>query len=266
MWPACRLQARIVRALTYHLVGVVGTLPLRLLSSEQWRPPIDEDEWNALTGVWASWFGSFDEMSLYRPPQSDRTGFAGLLLKEGRGVGFVKSRPGWDFGPEAKLIETASRARSFTTPSLVGVSTGPEWSTMGLTALQRGLHSARLPTPPNAVAEEISGLLDQFIPPEPEHGHWMVMHGDMGPWNLRYLDDIGFILFDWELSRRAPPGADILFHTVASRAMRLGGASELRGLEEAARFWKAEIPRRFADTTDDQRLASEMLAGLRRLS
>lgn len=266
MWPACRRGARALRALMYHLVGAMGSSPLRLMTTESWQRPIDEEDWEAMIEVWAEWFEPFDKMVLYRPPQADRTGFAALLLKEGRGVGFVKCRREWDFAGEANLIEAVAGARSFTTPKVVGVSTGPVWSTMGLTALQSRLHSARLPRAPVAVAEEVSGLLDHILPGDPGNTHWEVIHGDMGPWNLRYHRDIGPILFDWELGRRAPPGADIVFHTAASKAMGLTTGTELTGMAEAAQFWMTEIPSRFADTSQDRRLASEMLAELRRMS
>jgi aminoglycoside phosphotransferase (APT) family kinase protein len=92
------------------------------------------------------------------------------------------------------------------------------------------------------------------------------MHGDMGPWNLRHLDGFGAILFDWELARRGPPGADVAFHLAASRAMRIRTDTDLRGLDEAASFWMEEIPRRFAASASDQSLAESMLSELRMLS
>lgn len=259
-------MARFARSLAYHSVQLLGTFPIRLISSIEWEAPVDPALWNRLSGLWAGWFGPFDEVALYRPRQEERLGFAALLLEAGTEVGFVKWRADWDFGPEASLIEVLSGARSFITPSLVGVTTDSGWSTIGLTPLAIGLHSARLPGSPVDLATEISELLDAHIPADPEHKQWEPMHGDMGPWNLRHLDPQGAILFDWELARRAPPGADVVFHVAASRAMRLSGDTDMTGYDEAVSFWVEEIPRRFADSTSDQRLAASMLAELRRLS
>jgi hypothetical protein len=241
-------------------------LPHRLISSVQWTTPVDTTLWNQLSAIWVDWFGRFDEVALYRPRQEGRLGFAALLLDGGNGVGFVKWRADWDFEPEAALIEVASTARSFTTPALTGISSGPGWSTIGLVPIPPGLHSARLRGSPADIAAEVSDLLDPFMAGDSEHQHWRPMHGDMGPWNLRYLDGSGGILFDWELARRGPPGADVAFHFAASRAMRIRADTDLRGLEEAAGFWIEEIPRRFPGSARDQRLAESMLSELRRLS
>ncbi len=266
MWSACRPMARIVRSLTYHSVRLIGTSPIRLISSVEWETPVDTALWNRLSGVWAGWFGPFDEVALYRPRQEGRFAFAALLLEGGNEVGFVKWRADWDFEPEARLIEVVSGARSFTTPSLVGISTDPGWSTIGLAAIKSGLHSARLRGSPVPPAVEISDLLDPLIPPDPEHEHWKPMHGDMGPWNLRHLDGCGPILFDWELAQRGPPGADVVFHMAASRAMHLSSDTDSSIFDEAARFWADEIPRRFAGSASDQRLADSMLSELGRFS
>jgi len=266
MWSACRPAARALRTVTYHAVGLIGTMPLRLLSREEWRPPVDAATWNDLTDIWSGWFGPFDEMSLYRPRQAERAGFAGLLLNESTGVGFVKCRPDWDFQPEAAVISLASGARSYQTPSLVGVTTRSGWATMGLSPIVGGLHRARLPSPPTSVAKETADLLSKLHPPISEKSHWVPMHGDMGPWNLRHHDDVGYILFDWENSRLGPPGADLVFHTVACRAMGIRGAGDVDGFDEAAAFWLAEIPRRFGRASTDQRLAAQMVDELNRLS
>ena len=237
---------------------------MRLLPSVEWEAPVEPSLWNELSSLWAGWFGRFDEVALYRPPQEPRAGFAALLLSEGNQLGFVKWRADWDFEPEARSIEVVSGAQSFTTPSLAGVSTVPTWSTIGLAPVTSGLHSPRLRESPVDLAAEISNLLDPIIPPDPEHDEWEPMHGDMGPWNLRHLDGTGPILFDWEFACRAPPGADVVFHVAASRAMRMRSDIDSRTLREAAGFWVEEIPSRFAGSARDQRLAESMLSELRR--
>jgi hypothetical protein len=259
-------MARIARSVTYHTVGLLGTFPYRLLPRVEWTTPVDRALWDHLSALWVGWFGPFDEVALSRPRQEGRQGFAALLLHEGDEVGFVKWRGDWDFEPEAELIQAASNARSFTTPTLAGISTDPAWSTIGLAPIPGGLHSARLRGSPADIAAEISELLDPVMTGDPEHDRWKPMHGDMGPWNLRHVDRYGAILFDWELARRGPPGADVAFHLAASRAMHIRTETDPRGLDEAARFWIEEIPRRFAESARDQRLADSMLSELSRLS
>jgi hypothetical protein len=266
MWSACRPAARVARSLTFHAVGLLGTFPYRLMSPVDLAPPVDPALWDHLSTLWVGWFGRFDEVALYRPRQEQRTGFAALLLDRGNQVGFVKWRADWDFKSEAALIDIAAGARSFTTPPLAGFSTEPGWSTIGLGTIPRGLHSPRLRQSPAVIAAEITDLLDPLMAGDPGHEHWKPMHGDMGPWNLRHLDGSGAILFDWELARRGPPGADVAFHVAASRAMRIRTDTDLSGLGEAARFWVEEIPLRFAKTASDQRLAESMLSELSKLS
>jgi hypothetical protein len=251
--------------MAYHFVGVTGAAPLKLISAEEWHPPLDSDLWKRLTEQWSKWFGPFDELAFYRPRQDERSGFAGLLLTEGVGLGFVKWKPGDGLLEEAGVVDVVSGASSFTAPSLVGVSSSPDWSTMGLSPFPPGLHTARLSTPPNQVAAEVSELLDPMIPIDQEHPHWRAMHGDMGPWNLRRLRGQGNILFDWELTRRAPPGADLVFHWAASRATGLRAGHDVSGCAEAAHFWIGEIPNRFATGPEDQRLASAMLDEIKKL-
>lgn len=265
MWSACRVGARAMRSIAYHFVGVAGTAPLRLISAEEWHPPVDSELWGRLTEQWSEWFGPFDELALYRPRQEGRSGFAGMLLNGGVGLGFVKWRPDDGLLGEASLVDVVSGASTFTAPSLVGVSNSPDWSTMGLSPFPPGLHTARLPAPPNQVSAEVAQLLDPIIPIDQAHLHWTAMHGDMGPWNLRYLKGKGPFLFDWELARRAPPGADLVFHWAGSRAMGLRAGHDVGGCEEAARFWIDEIPGRFATAPNDQRLASEMLEAVKKL-
>lgn len=265
IWWACRPAARALRSTAYHTVGLLGTLPMRLMSSEEWRPPVEASVWEQMTGVWSTWFGPFDELALHRPPQAERKGFAALLLNEGQSIGFVKCRPDWDFAPEASVIEVVSNAKSFKTASLVGLTSMSGWAMMGLTPIGPGLHTARLRRSPEAVTRETSELLTSIHPTLPEKSHWEPMHGDMGPWNLRYLSGEGFVLFDWEHSRRGPPGADLVFHAAACAAMGLPRPRDLNRYGEAAAFWIEEIPRRFGSTSTDQRMATQMLGELNRL-
>lgn len=263
MWSACRTRARGLRAAAYHGVGLVGTLPLRLGPTVEWRPPMGSDLWREMTDVWSNWFGRFDAIALYRPPQSERAGFAALLLEDGVGVGFVKCRPDWDFGPEADVLDVAAKASSFTSPAPAGVVRLSDWSAMGLSALSPGLHRARLGIPANEIALEIADLLGDVCPPSEDKTHWVPMHGDMGPWNLRHLRRVGAVLFDWEHTRRGPPGSDLIFHRVACIAMGIPTVDDSSGdFGEAVEYWIDEIPRRFASSSTDQRLAGQMLREL----
>lgn len=120
------------------------------------------------------------------------------------------------------------------------------------------------------VVEDIPKSLDGLLPrPMNIPAHWVQLHGDFVPWNLRESRDHRLWLVDWEDAGWGPPLADAVRYLVADRSLR--GTAPLEtarimqrtfhgapiDLEEIANFWlqhhnfrpgngERELPRRKA--------------------
>lgn len=257
-------MARGLAAAVDLLAIAVGSRPLRMLGPTAWAPPLGDERWAEVVDLCLEWFGPFDSAAVYRPRQTERSGAAILLLRQGTGVGFVKLRPQESFEREVEVLGALAGSQTFRVPEVRGLeAVGGGWVVLGLTAVGTGRMSPRLSKPPHEIAAEVSRRLAkvQFTGGD-ARSHWAPMHGDMGPWNLRRDRHGGTVLYDWEHVALAPPGADLVFHSAACRAMHIGGSADVTGLDEAQEYWLTEIPRRFGSGSTDQRLAREMLASL----
>jgi hypothetical protein len=265
MWAACRPLARLAYRTVYHLVGILGPAPM--MARDYWHPPVDPDHWSDMLAGWRSWFGRFDSMAVYSPRQAERNGMALMLLRGDQAVGFVKLRPDADFSTEIRVLKAVSDSRSFLAPEVVGGGTEGGWEMLGLSAIGGHLHSPRLRRPPREVADEIGALLSPLWSNDREGipRHWVPMHGDMGPWNLRQPPRGRPILFDWEHARLGPPGGDLVFHAAACAALHIRGAFRPREAYEAIEFWRKEIRLRFGAGHRDRTLARQMIEVLDRM-
>lgn len=261
LWSASRLRARVVQRAFWLVGGVLGPalIPGRRHRTVEAIPGEVERDHGA---AWRQWFGGWDEQAVYRPSQTERTGVALLLLREGLPRGFVKVRPAWDAGPEQRATGRLREAETFTAPTVVGLHSAGGWTSLGFTALPGRIHSPRVSAPIQAISEEVSDLvqLDSPCPPG-----WRPMHGDMGPWNLRRMPGIGPVLFDWEDVGPAPPNADVVFYFAAAKAVGLPVREDVDLNEAAVAFWRDRISQRFGAGRRDDRLADAMLQALVRL-
>lgn len=251
MWSATRPRARLLQhgyrllALTFGAHAIPGRRVELDLSLGRELRHLHEEEWRR-------WFGEFDSVAVLRPSQSERGGFAVLLQADDRNLGFVKCRPNWDPAREIESIERVAAATTFSAPRVVGSSDFGEWTSVGYTALERGIHSPVVRASVSDISTEVSELLASRISGDGQG--WLPMHGDMGPWNLRWLNGRA-VLIDWEHVGVAPPHADLVFHHVTARAMHLRSSIELSRYLEACDYWEKEIRRRFGQDRRDQRLA-----------
>lgn len=262
LWSATRPRARALQRGLSMACDLLGprALPGRRMA---WSYPTSEAVLRAHQSAWNRWFGPHDDVAVYRPSQTHRTGMALLLVSGGSPTGFVKFRRDWDPRTEVEAMGRLEHAQTFVSPKVVGVHDGGGWTSVGFAALPPRIHSPRV-GPVRSIVEEVSELtsLGGAVPPSPG---WRPMHGDMGPWNLRTMPGIGPVLFDWEHVAYAPPYADLVFHAAASAAVGLGVSGSLSDHGEAVAFWQNEIPRRFGGERRDARLAGEMLRALLRL-
>jgi hypothetical protein len=229
---------------------------------------MEAETWQALRSEWTAALGPFNGLAVHERIQTSRSGFAALLLSDGRPIGFVKVRDG-DDSPlrnefEAMTLMHAASPESFEIPRPLGLATLGGWSYLLTSALRPDPH--RMPVDPpvgNVVAEVRAGLAS--LPRAPGiPDHWEPMHGDFTPWNLRQRTDGTLFLIDWEDAGWAPPGADDMYYWVVCSALDV--ATEMPVVNEEVRgFWWQHLsgPDRDAQTADsDFRLRTKMLSVL----
>lgn len=199
----------------YAAVRVLGpaVLPGR---RGAWEDPVDHATWEDLLAQWADAYGSWNGVALYRRPQEGRSGFSVLLLRDGRGVGFVRVTSAAERARSEYLVLRgvhAAHPHTFRVTRPIGWGSAGEWFWVGsesapnypLGAVSRG--SVR-----EEVAEEISAILDDVLVRNGSiPNHWRGSHGDLSPWNLRTEWRGAVRVIDWEDARFAPPGVDHLY-------------------------------------------------------
>ena len=101
------------------------------------------------------------------------------------------------------------------------------------------------------VADDIPSALAGLLPrPSDAPRHWIPVHGDFVPWNLRQSVGGQLWLVDWEDAWWGPPGADLVRYLVACESLR-------RSAPEAA----ARAAHREIDSRIDLGGRGELLAG-----
>lgn len=238
LWPACRASAVWARRLAHAGVRMAGAriLPGR---SRTWIPPTGTGIWRRLLARWGRDVGAVGSWSVYERPQVEREGFAALLLADGRPRGFAKVRSveapvvrEWEAMRAARRLEPTS----FDVPRPLSTGREEGWHWWLSEPLPMGLHAPPRDPPLTAITAEIVEALEGLPRPEGTPEHWIPMHGDLTPWNLRESTN-GLILIDWEDAGWGPPGADEVLYRAVEAA--LGG--ELRRVpdaREAIDFWR----------------------------
>ncbi|KNY05445.1 phosphotransferase [Microbacterium sp. GCS4] len=182
----------------------------------RWTPPLPEEVWSGLLEEWTSHVGRVDSVAVYHRPQTGRVGLSALLLREGRGVGFVRvSNDVARVNHEARVVRALNRARpeTFRVAELVAAEdvNGLGWM-LSESVPNYPLGAVRRSRTREAVAAEISDVLsDALDRPADVPPHWTVAHGDLSPWNLRRRISGAVQVIDWEDAAYAPPGVDALY-------------------------------------------------------
>lgn len=203
--------------------------------------------WEALLDDWRDQLGPFDGVAMYRPPDAGRVGLAVLLLSDDRPVAFVKVRR----GSEAAKLENETQALGLMntfTPKTFGIAAAlvsghrGGWDYLAIAPMAGRLHRVPRRPPLPKIVDEIQGGLSGLPKPDGTPDHWLPMHGDLTPWNLRQVAGQGLVLFDWEAAGWGPPGSDLVMYLSSAGALgksstalaQIGGDD----LEEARAFWR----------------------------
>lgn len=245
LYAPCRRPARVVQVAARVVVGATGTM---LLRPRPWDPPFEAETWVHVQNDWRSAVGHFDELAIYERPQASRPGIAGLLLRAGRAVAFVKVlRDSTDDPPfrqeHAVLAALAEhRDRSVRTPAPLASGRNGTVAWSATEALPRGVHRPETRPPLNHLDRLLSDVLADVVPRPPDAAsHWRPMHGDLTPWNLRRLRGERWLV-DWEDASWGPPEADATMFEASAEAIGLGRASARP--REVVDFWTRTVQAR----------------------
>lgn len=268
LYAACRPRALLAQRMAWGWVKLFGprALPGRAAT---WVPPVAAETWRELSEAWQARLGPFDAVAGYQRTQVDRPGLALLLLRRGRGLAFVKLRPG-PSGPVDHEWLTLERVwrygpRAFRVPEPLFRGTAGGWVYAAFAALPAELH--RVPTDPplDAILAEIRGALATTPRGGGVPAHWEPMHGDFAPWNLRQTSARALYLVDWEGAAWAPPGADAVYYHATSTALSGVPPARADDHREAVEFWRARLGGGDADARD-RRLAASIRRALESMS
>jgi hypothetical protein len=240
LFPACRTRSLVAQRLAWIAVSVAGARVLPLPTVE-WRPPFDLGLWQRMRHSWKIAIGDHDGMVVHQRRPAGREGFSVLLLKDGAPVAFVKVRPAPSraIENESRALEAlAGRLGNFSVPRVLDRAVVEDWCYLAIRPQKPMIHSVvardALRNIGNEIAERLGSRWDR---PTHVSQHWVPIHGDLTPWNLRKLDR-SIVLFDWEEAGWGPPGADELWYDTAVHALGLGADTSGKTFtREAYEFW-----------------------------
>lgn len=255
MHSPCKALPVFAQRVLYAAVRVAGPRVLPGVRAT-WDDPVDADVWSAFLDDWHRLFGEWDSVSLYRRPQLGRSGCALLLLRNGRGVGFVRitadnERARNEFDVMSGVF--SARPKTFTVAQPLGFGSGAGWSWLATASVPNyPLGAVRRRAVRARVIDEIADILDGVIEKAtPDLPDWRGAHNDLAPWNLR--TDLGgrVIVIDWEDAAFAPRGSDRLYADLT--AYLTFRSSPPESTTVGAARWVAEIlsSRRVAGEASD---------------
>lgn len=267
MFSPCKPTGVFLQRALFATVRILGPWALPG-SRELWSVPVPSPTWERFIDEWRSLFGAWDSVALYRRPQSHRSGFALLLLRNGRGVGFVRvatSREAVHKEFEVMSGVHLARPKTFRIARPVGWgAVDDEWAWLATESLPNYPMSAVRRADVRAnVTSEISDILDDvLVRGSHTPSHWRGSHGDVAPWNLRTEWDGAVRVIDWEDAGFAPPGVDELYGALTAY-VTFGDPPEVSTSEETATWLAEALSARRHDSEGRDSINNRLLSALR---
>ena len=198
-----------------------------------------------------------ESIALYTRTQAARSGYAVLVISDARPVGFVRIGTPSEVELECRALELLDiiGPKTFRHPRLLGRTSLGTVDLVLHTAVLDGYHRPPRRPPLDEIVREIQAALSGLPKPPDTPSHWVPMHGDFTPWNLRRTGS-GLSLIDWESVGWGPPLADQVLYGATSKAVGLRRLAS--GLSsEASAFWLERIGK--AGNSRDARLRRRLL-------
>lgn len=264
IYTGSKRRSLLFQRLALSLVSTFGpkALPGKAV---RWQPPMGESVWDGLLAEWRQELRAFDALAVSLRRQTSRAGFAVLLIDGADTVAFIKTQPGptdelsAEYRAQKQMY--ASKPRSFRVPAPRVVGELGGWAYLAMDPLPARIHMPAMDAPLDLVLGDIQRGIDLDTRPATIPAHWIPMHGDLTPWNLRQFGDERYLL-DWERVGWGPPGADEALFCVANAALRHRRV-KIALNEEAVAFWREQIVAR-PETGGKDRLRDDLLRELDR--
>lgn len=265
MHSPCRPTAVFIQRALYGAVRLLGPHALPG-SRDSWEDPVPSGVWESFVEEWHALFGAWDSAALYRRPQGDRTGFAILLLRDGRGVGFVRVATSREaVQKEFDVMRGVYKARPTTfiiaRPACWGAA--EEWAWLATESVPNyPLGAVKRADVRLSVTTEIGDILDKvLVRTEDTPSHWRGSHGDLSPWNLRRELRGAVRVIDWEDAGFAPPGVDELYGALTAH-LTFGSPLPCSTNQEAATWLATMISARRDSDKGPKSINNRLLGAL----
>jgi hypothetical protein len=209
--------------------------------------------------------GPFDAVALITRRQEERTGLLALLIRDDAPVAFVKAAPAATaHGIEVERACLVALCATPDAPVLVpepigGGTTASEIAWTAMRPLPPRPHRPAWRAPVDSVVAWLHDGLSAALRRGDAPDHWLPMHGDFAPWNLRRILRGPLALFDFEDAAYAPPEADRTYWRLTSAVLRGDEPGMLD--REAREHWKGVVAARL-ERAVDRDLDERLLAAL----
>ncbi len=198
-----------------------------------------------------------ESIALCTRTQDDRSGYAVLVISDARPVGFVRVGTPSELELECRALELLDiiGSKTFRHPRLLGRTSLGTVDLALQTAVLDGYHRPPSRPPLDKIVGELQSALSGLPKPPDTPSHWVPMHGDFTPWNLRQTGS-GLSLIDWESVGWGPPLVDQVLYGATSKALGLRHSATGWSLEACA-FWLERIGK--AGNSRDAQLRRDLL-------
>ncbi|GBE23737.1 phosphotransferase enzyme family protein [bacterium BMS3Bbin02] len=221
------------------LLRTVGTAWLPSVPGEEM--PLPPDDWSALLASLVAGGIPVDSVAIHGRTQVHRESFSLVTIGREGVTAFVRVADRAALDAESRSIAMLEKfcPASFVYPRtlLRGSAGAVEYAAYSpvLTGFHSPPHSPKI----GPVVADIQGALANLPKPAGTPPHWVPIHGDFTPWNLReHRGEL--VLIDWESCGWGPPHADEVLYIATARVLGLRVPDGVR-TDEAAEFWRDRV-------------------------
>jgi thymidylate kinase len=254
LYAATRTRGLLAHRVGRGMLRAFGTGWLPVACEAQ--VPFNEDHREALVSFIRENGLNPDGSALYTRTQSERGGYSVLVLSDAKPIAFVRIGQPGELESECRALDLldAFAPETFRYPKLIAKSTLGSLDLVLQSVVLEGYHRPPRHPPLQEILAEVQAALGSFPKQPNTPDHWVPMHGDFTPWNLR--QNGGHLsLIDWESVEWGPPLGDQVLYEAASLALSRRSPSRSFNTE-AAGFWLERLGA--AENSRDARLTTRM--------
>lgn len=199
------------------VVAAVGTAPLRPSAGWTWPDAGPDELVTRLHDV----LPDLEIIAAVVPRQTGRRRLSALCRWRDDDLVLKLGMPADGLETEAAALRALTRRPlpGIRTPRLIEAGRLDEAEFVLTTALALGRQRPAIDAPLRTFEADLGERLAGLPRPEDTPPHFVPVHGDLAPWNLRRTGH-GLALFDWEAAGWGPPGSDLAFYRRSCQSLR----------------------------------------------